>query len=222
MENPWANLPDEPPFVLEMDRQSVHLFNTTKASAETWVQLELLPEPFLGNPLAPIVLLNLNVGFTENEILLHHENSHFIETNRKNLLHEDQPYPFYLLDPKNAQASGYYWWVRKLKRLIPQFGLSRVANNIFCVEYFPYHSQRFHEAAAVESQKYSFFLVQEALKRNALIIIMRSQKLWFNAVKDLEKYDNLYLLLNSQNVVVSQNNCPDGFPKIVKLLNEAT
>ena len=59
MNNPWRHLPDIPPFVLDSDRRAIEEFNAS-ASADTHVHLDLLPEPFLGNKDAPVVLLNLN------------------------------------------------------------------------------------------------------------------------------------------------------------------
>jgi len=71
---------------------------------------------------------------------------------------------------------------------------------------------------SIPSQAYSFYLVQQAMKRNALIIQMRSRRVWQNAIPELSDYRHYYVLKNPQNPVVSENNCPDGYPEILKRL----
>ena len=117
MHNPWLLLPETAPFVLSSDKKSIRNFNN-QAKQEHQIHLELLPEPYLGNPQAKIVLLNLNPGFSESDILFHRDNAYFAKTSRANLHHECQEYPFYLLDPKNLAAPGSGWWRRKLQWLI--------------------------------------------------------------------------------------------------------
>jgi hypothetical protein len=51
MTNPWLDLPYSAPFALKQDLDSLLAFNRS-ATPDTFVHLELLPEPFLGNPFA--------------------------------------------------------------------------------------------------------------------------------------------------------------------------
>ena len=92
MENPWIDLPDSPPFVLSDEYDSIRSFNE-KTNEIQKIRLELIPEPYLGNPNSPIVLLNLNPGFMEEEIIFHLSDLYFISESRKNLLHLEQVYP---------------------------------------------------------------------------------------------------------------------------------
>jgi hypothetical protein len=71
MDNPWRNLSREQPFVLEGDKSRILLFNN-KVKDEHKIHLELLPEPYLGNPESEIVLLNLNPGFSIDDFKFHH------------------------------------------------------------------------------------------------------------------------------------------------------
>ena len=73
MENPWTHLPDSPPFVLEEDCEAVEHFNV-KPDARTQIHTEILPEPFLGRPDAPVVVLSLNPGFHEYDLYWHRNN----------------------------------------------------------------------------------------------------------------------------------------------------
>ena len=63
MQNPWGDLPQTAPFVLACDKQAIDDFNRTATSEHT-IYLDLLPEPYAGNPEARIMLLNLNPGYS--------------------------------------------------------------------------------------------------------------------------------------------------------------
>ena len=60
--NPWRELPCQPPFLLPCDAASVEQFQASGPAEAHRLHLELLLEPFLGRPHAPVVLLNLNAG----------------------------------------------------------------------------------------------------------------------------------------------------------------
>lgn len=218
MKNPWELLPNSTPYFLPSERRFIEYFNSSVEDIHR-IREELMPEPYLGRPDAPIVLLNLNPGFDEREIPFHNEDPYFMEICRMNLLHEPAEYPFYLLDPEISESIGHQWWMKKLRMPIEAVGLDQVAKKVLCIEYFPYHSIRFKPFKRIlVSQQYSFFLVKKAIQRNALIIIMRSQRYWLKAIPELASYPMKYQLRNPQNVVISPNNCPDGYPEIMKIL----
>ena len=62
MQNLWLDLPETKDFVLPCDKESIRNIND-QAESKHQIHLELLPEPYLGNPQANIVLLNGNPGF---------------------------------------------------------------------------------------------------------------------------------------------------------------
>lgn len=230
MKNPWTNLPIDIPFVLKDDLPIIQKFNRRfSADHPVYIHTEGLPMPILGNPKAPVVLLNLNPGFTETdienpafEVLPAEEVQFHKEAPFKNLRHEELEYPFYLLDPRVKDAGGYVWWTRKLKHLIAEFGQKHVANNVLCVEFFPYPSRRYGYCEILPSQEYSFYLVREAMKRNDIIVGMRSLRLWLSQIPELENYDNFFALINPQNPAVSPSNCPPGsYQKIIEALKTA-
>lgn len=221
MNNPWENLNEAPPFVLESDKQIIEAHNNNpKTNDDHIIQTELYPEPFLGNPNADVVLLNLNPGFSHDDCRFHKSNEYFIQQARKNLLHKSD-YGFYLLDEGINEAPGYKWWNSRLKTLIDECGREKVAQNLLCVELFPYHSKRFKRIAPLLSQEYSFYLVKKAIKKKEIIIIiMRGKKLWIEYVPEIEHIP--YYSLNSpQNVYVTKGNFPEGvFDKVVKTTKE--
>ena len=65
MDNPWCFLPEAQPFVLQADAAAVATCNLKNAGTPRELHTELPPEPFSGRLDAPIVLLNLNPGYTK-------------------------------------------------------------------------------------------------------------------------------------------------------------
>jgi hypothetical protein len=215
VDNPWRSLPLQPPFVLEPDRQSINAFNL-HSKPNVKIHLEALPEPYLGNPLAPVVLLSLNPGFGDETLPFHHENAYFKESHRQNLFHIPTDFPFYLLDPGNKASPGYQWWWKHMRALIETCGQIQVANRVLCVEYFPYASQHFGFKNLLPSQTYGFYLVQQAMKRGAVILVMRGERFWLTAIPSLKEYTQFFRLNNVQSVYVTENNCPAGYASIVE------
>lgn len=217
--NPWENLNEAPPFVLESDKQIIEAHNNNpKTNEDHKIHTELYPEPFLGNPNADVVLLNLNPGFSHDDCRFHKSNEYFIQQARKNLRHKSD-YGFYLLDEAINDAPGYKWWNSRLKTLITECGREKVAQNLLCVELFPYHSQRFKRIDHLPSQEYSFYLVSEAIKRKAIIILMRSKKLWIEAIPQLKNYHSYFPSKNPRCAYITERNLPEGiFDKIVKTI----
>ena len=70
----------------------------------------------------------------------------------------------------------------------------------------------------VESQQYSFALANQAIDRNAVIVLMRGKRPWEYAVPRLTGYPQLFTLNSRQNVDISRKNCVDGFPAIEAIL----
>lgn len=225
MINPWEHLPKEPPFVLESDKSLVENFNKELSNKKTKIHLELLPDPYLGNPQAKVVLLGLNPGFDESETEFHVENNYLMRTGMENLVHKITDYPFYLLNPNNSATKGYQYWNGKrgkLKQLIKEFGIDIVAKQIFCIEFFPYHSIEYDiRLPILNSQKYNFYLVRQAIKNNAVIVIMRNEKNWLKYVPELKNYSCCYKLKNYRTPWITRGNITSwGYDVICKSLSE--
>ena len=176
--------------------------------------------PFLGNPDAPLVLLNTNPGFEPQDLPPHHDPK-FVELARANLVHQIEHNTFLTLHP-DVNSPGKEWWTRRLRRLVDAVGPEAVARNLLCVEWFPYNSPRFSGAVGtVPSQRYGWWLVERALARGAVVIIMRSSGRWYTSVPALRHYHDKYEL-RSRNVFISPKNCPAGFDRAVEVLKQAT
>jgi len=218
MNNPWLKLPDKAPFLLNSDKGQILAFNE-RVKPIVRIQHHVYPEPYIGNPGAPVFLLNLNPGYADEDIE-YYQTKFVFQMWQKNLFHEPMEYPFYILHPEfDQQLGGTKWWRQKLREMIEICGVKKVANNLCCVEYFPYHSIKYKPLKTIlDSQKYNFEMVRKAISNQAIIVAMRSEKNWVSAIPELESYRNLYRLNSKQNVAVSRNNCPEGFPKIMEII----
>ncbi len=215
--NPWTALPAEPPYQLPGDAPDIEQFNR-HARPERHLHPELLPEPFVGSADTPVVLLSLIPGLSEEDRQVHARHS-FRAAVRRNLHHEPQPYPFYYLDP-DEEGPGHTRCRKHLRPVLERVPAEQVAKRLLMVEYFPYHASRFgHERLRLPSQSYSFALVRQAVARNAVVVLLRSARLWLAAVPELAGYARLYRLRSTQNSTLSPRNCPEGFEAVVEALS---
>ena len=223
MENPWKNLElnSEGPYISSGDEASIEKLQTRLGGKEEYkLHLELLPEPFIGDPNAPIYLLNLNPGYKEenkSEMLIIQND--IIDNNK----HKSMNYPFYYLNPDEEKAAikGSEWWLSKLSQLKKEVGdQQKLSKNIFCIEYFPYHSMKYKdckEIGKLPSQKYVRYLIEKAINNeknneNKIFIIMRSLKKWLgleelrSGLYKLQKSNRIFFCSNYQNPAISFNN----------------
>ena len=220
MNNPWRQLSNKKPFILKEDLDLVNSFNRKTKNNKFKIRTDLLPDPYIGNPKAPIILLNLNPGIGGEEPKLH-KKSFFIKACKANLLHNKQGFYYFKKEFKNT--SGYNWWQKKLKGLLGIINEQKLGQNIFVIEYFPYHSKSFKAPNfLLPSQQYNKFLIQEALKRNdkPIIVLMRGKKLWLKLIPELRSYPLLYELRSTQAASLSRKNLGElVFRKILTKLD---
>jgi hypothetical protein len=223
-ENPWIQLPAVPPYVPEIDRPVVDEYND-RVGDDHRLQVQLVPEPYIGRPDAPVVLLGSNAGFTEQDSVAH-EDAYARRLSLANLLHGDLDYPFFHLDPALSECSpGHKWWGTRLRALVDAVGLPAVSQNVFYAAWVPYHScwQGFN--GYLPSQEYTFDLVRQAIAREALIVVLRGTARWAESIAELSAYSPRRRLLkvrNPQMPAVSPANLgQEGFDLVVQTLREA-
>jgi hypothetical protein len=225
MVNPWIKLSAKAPYILKGDFDIIEKFNK-KAKDIHKIRYDLLPEPYSGDPFeAEIILLQLNPG-TDSIVGYEGEDTDFIVKRfpsyrkdlLKNLLHKENKYPFFNLNPEYRLLGGFRYWSQKLSPFIKtKEDYKRLAEKVCVIEFFPYHSKKYNYSGKVlESQNYTFELVRKAIKRKAIIILMRGKKQWLSNVPSL---NNKYINLRSnQNVTLSKNNLGSNFKKINNIL----
>jgi len=220
--NPWKRLPQECPYILEIDRKSEYIQRYQQVvSHDTKLMVESIPEPFIGNPkTAKVVLLNLNPGHSKTD-KEEHCRSEIKEAMLHNLYREPQEYPFYPLNPAfKGTGVEKYWTDLKIRKLQEEAGIDTptFAKKLLVIEWFPYHSTRsaLPKKCVCESQKYSFQLVKQMLEEGVEIVGMRSRDHWLSADQGFSK---IPFLKNNRHPWISRGNMDEGlFDKLVAAL----
>lgn len=209
MENPWLQLPKEPPFILPCDADKIEHFNTRQRDIKFKVILNENPSPYIGKPESSVIFLNLNPAYSLEESESP-QIAQYQKIARMNLLHQFTDYPFYVLDPSlKGTPSGYEWFSKRFSPLMHATGMDakELSNKLFLVEFFPYRSQKCNWSGdVISSQRYALSLIEKAISRRATIIVMRSEKNWFNALPVLKTYPHCYKLHSYQKVYISEKN----------------
>jgi hypothetical protein len=217
--NPWLSLPLKRPFVLEADLDAVVAFNTrvqSRQGGKYAFNLDLYPEPYFGDPFAPVVLLLANPGVGDSDLQLH-KASWFESAARESLAHDGL---FLHLRP-GIDTPGARWWRRTTSALANVVNEPAVAKGLLCLEYIPYHSKAFGCAGlSLPSQRYTFDLLRFALRRDAYVVVMRARSLWFKAVPELAAYasSRVRVVGNPRNPTLSPANLGAAFCEVCELL----
>ena len=205
----------------EKDKDIIEDINKKFKDTDYEVHLEILPFHFSGNILdAPIMLLTANPGYVADEEKKgFHTDKKFIRETIEDFTFEKE---FLLTDSIDRMVKSDYYY-KKLWRLMETYGFEKVSKNVSLLEFFPYHSVKFKNAD-LPSQKFGVEIVKYAIEQRKLIVIMRSERNWYDAVKELKKYPNKVVLKNYRQPYVTEGNCQpkEDFHKILKVLDKCT
>jgi len=203
--NPWSALSQSGPYVLEQDYRAVEVFNST-AEPKHRLEIETIPEPFLGRLDAPIVVLLLNPGSPEDESY----REELLTLFRAPSMMRDHPYI------RRRQL----WWSKLVKGL-RRDGMrdDQISQSILSVEFFPYRSKSFGCAhVRLPSQEFSFHLVRQAMQRKAVIVLARGLKCWLGAVPQLQAH-GMIKLGNPRSASLSRSNVgPEAHTRLLAAL----
>lgn len=218
MENPWLKLPNRPPYILEVDKDVIEIFNakilTSKAKNKDdyFIQTEMLPEPFGGRPDGKILFLNLNPGFDiDNDLNTHRNNSVFTGFLKKKLSRSIYDVTTFYKSVE-VQSTPYYKWYSDRTKTLRELYAWDFTNHFQFVEYHGYHSRRFKDIPKLPSQEYGFAVVREFIKNNdadkSIIFILRGERKWKEAVPELNSLNNVFKFNSNQSLFVTENNMP--------------
>ena len=219
MQNPWTALPQIGPYVLASDAPFLHAFNARAAEKHRY-DTSLFPEPFFGSLEAPVVVLNLNPGWSPDDAAVHAQPT-FAAMSRSSLAHQLKPYPFLHLQP-TGDTPGGRWWRQRTRELASDVGFDWVAHRIACIQFAPYHSSEYHVGSPLlPSQEYNFFLVRQAMARGAEVVVMRSINLWLSVVPELASYNRLHRGSNPRAPFLSRGNLKAAYNTVAGRLRSA-
>lgn len=207
--NPWLKVPASPPFIAPSDERYIDAFNASDGRhPEHEINTTLLPEPWLGRHDAPVVMLTANPGVDPTDFAFHAQRD-FAQANRANLTTPGGE-PNYLLDQRFSDASGARWWRRRAFARLLADGVQEEAlrNRVLVVEFHGYHSRSWTPLPiTLPSQWYGFSLVEQAVSRDALVIVARPARLWLIAAPELGQHpERVFGLRSTQNPAVSPKN----------------
>lgn len=207
VENPWMGVLESNIF-LERDKKIIERFNLNLKQKlnikledhDYYIHPDLLPEPYMGNPDANVILLFANPGYGKNE-RTDYGILGFKEAIINNLTHSKSKYPYYYLNPDFRHPSsneelkytdGGKWVRQRMGEIIDEIGAEALSQKIFTIQLHPYHSARFKPLKeSFEGYEYAMSLfgnaIEKAEKGNALIVCARSYKYWNDEYKKLKK-----------------------------------
>jgi hypothetical protein len=185
--NPWLDLPSSRDFVLEKDLCVLRKKEYYNKISE--LHLEEPPGPFIGNPrTASVVLLSLNPGYVIDN--LHPESKRFVIEAWVQAAKLPEDANFFPIDLSYLRTSKSCWWADRLEHLLTVVDREVVMKNLACIELFPYPTADFEKlrrkVPPLPSRDFSFALVKAAIRRGALMIIMRGYNLWLSSVGELD------------------------------------
>lgn len=223
LKNPWERLKksNDDIYVLNEDWDQLRTHNKHCNERDAFI-LDLIPEPFTGDPDAPIVILNTNPGFSPKDYETI-KSLYFFQSAMGNLSFDlDPEWPFFMLNPRIIETPTYKWWNKTVSILSKNhIYMQTISQNIFCIRYVAYHSSRYNVSRnfTLPSTLYTKYLIEKAIQRNALILCQRSHQRFQKLVPSLIKYSNIYYSLNPQMPIISEYNYKEGFYKCLTLLN---
>lgn len=214
-DNPWAAIKDGN-YVLETEKDAAkheqYQFHT-----------DLPPQPFQGNPEAPIWILMLNPGYSEKTDQYPVSDADYYKKHddrRKAMLAQltfsppkEKNHWHYVLDNEDRNYSKN--WFKE--HFFKDMGIdeNNVDKNIFILQACGYVSEKFNGdlnkmTKSFPHMEYAQKLARWGLNHGKIIVIARSCTYWQNVLeiekKSQEIQKNVYFLSSNMNIVFSSNN----------------
>ncbi len=227
MENPWTRVGAR--YALPEDEWYVRRYNL-KAKPPQQAQLQVPPQPYIGNPLkARVVLLGKNPIYSpadDDDLARISE----LETEKMRGLTFESENSFFSLDPRFEGTNSYKVWNDALADLFSacesEHGVDRatVLSRLAVVQWHPYYSQRAFDFKDLEepllSQAFNLALIREAIKPKRLFVIQygaSNEKAWRAKLPELPK-DSVTTNSPQSSLLSRGNLSPEYFARIVTAL----
>lgn len=211
--NPWKDLPAVAPYVLPCDSSTVADY---KQRYPGFIADDLLPQPFVGNPVAPVVLLLANPGVSVEDSQLEKDNAAFSTYLRSSVCDPVDGQHHAHLHEALASGPGYAWWIKRVGDLQTKCG--PLSQKLLVLQRVPYHSKKYPGGLDnLPSFAYTEFLLKTAVARKALIICGRKRKSW-EKVLGSDAWTMVHLK-NPRAAFLTPRNMPDdAYRQLVEVL----
>lgn len=205
MENPWRQLTTEAPFVYPPDLDFIDAFNQECADKYK-LDMSVTPSPVLGFRDSNLLVLQANPLMAAGT-LEDFRDPEWREAIFENL-HSDNGTPFLGLQDRWSNHQGGQWWRQCLSGLKRAgFTYEELAELVMAVDFHGYHSTNWTGLPITfPSQPYGFTLVNQAIDRGAVIVLMRAARFWKVAVPRLNAYPKTVQAKNPRRSTVSKGN----------------
>lgn len=243
MQNPWQHHDFEKDGnILEADINIIHEFNRLQDSLGNdkmnlyKIHEEVFPAPFMGDVFnAKVLLLMLNPGYDNQEANKGFYNR-YRETWIKHITSQpNSQLPLFCFETEYKKDSDY--WYNKLRYLTPEHlpedkKFDVIKQNVAVIQFMPYHSQKYKDIPKkiwkpeqndkyLLSQRYNFYIVEKAMERKALILVLRGRKRWEKAIPRLadKSYNHIGYTNSPQNIALTKKNLGNYYAEVMKKLN---
>jgi hypothetical protein len=223
MNNPWLDLEISKSMVHPDDKESVDFHNRNSKPKYQFL-LHLAPEPWIGRVNSPVVILLANPGATELDLRgkPQYKADQIIQKSFSNIKQEEMDFPHFFFDPELDGTQGQRWYFKAFKSLLEEFSTKHISQNVMTCEMAPYHSRNWKQPKkSLPTHNYTNYLVREAMQREAMILVHRAKRLWFEMIPELEKYPKRYFPSSMQNASISLGNYKAAFEEIKLQLRTA-
>lgn len=155
----------------------VNAWNDVRAVGRDRIRLHLeaLPDPFVGPHDAALVVLGRNPGWSGSEP------ARRSAALRANLDDDPAGHVHVYLTEDWAETGGGKWWRKCTRAISESSGLAYVelARSVLAVEFHGYHSQDWAPLPiTLPSQWFGFGPVEDAIRRGAVIVVLRGGSDW--------------------------------------------
>jgi hypothetical protein len=219
--NPWVRLPRSEPFVLAEDALYLDAWNRANDDRPgVCVDLDRPAEPFMGLHAAGLVVLQANPRSGSDDHLAWDVPG--LADRAVESAGAPGGQPFFWLADDLQDTPGGRWWRRCLSGVLEVCPAGVLASQVLAVEFHGYHSRNWQALpVTLLSQQFGFGLVQDAVGRGAVIVVLRAWREWQVAVPALSCYAGVVQVSSHRRALVSQGNVKtvDDWQRIVGALS---
>lgn len=233
--NPWEGIDEDSLVkVAKVDKIYFDNLPKKSESKIKNLKLDIYPQHFVGDiENASILILSLNPGYNDEYKELYDKNIDYQNTIKNNL--ELSNSRFHAFDLSTENNLGYWGEKLKHWIIDKEFkdrnenennhiidSLKKLGNNIALAEFFPYHSVSYDnwfdkiptkvkkdkrdERQYLPTQDFLFNIIRERIKKgDVTIILTRAFKKWYEAIPELENYEQCYEVSNPNNPSLKTN-----------------
>ena len=215
--NPWRKI-REKLYILKNEQKSVN-------ELSYMLHTELPPQPFQGNPDAPIWFLALNPGYSKQTDKYPESDADYYKNHkdrREAMLAQltfsppkEKNHWHYVLDNEDGNYSKKWFMDHFIKNRDMGLDVGNIDKNIFILQAFGYASDTFNGnlnkmVKSFPHMVYAQNLARWGLAHDRKIVIARCKDYWLDILRKSEyfseKKENIYFLSSPQNISFSAGN----------------